>query len=199
MLKGFKGLPQVQLSAPPRAGLNRPHRCEPTGYDKPDTSAGSHASLHPRGLKLPKGALSSVLFGISAPAELRVLVKWTHVESLLLLPRGYGLRYCLPTLPTAAPPLGRKGRQPTLAPDRAADLGPLAAPRGAREAPNQLRPGYAGVPFRVARIAGRYAESSGQPSCAPQAACEPQDRPSNQIKLNQIPLTHPHMGQVWAV
>ena len=26
----------------------------------------------------------------------------------------------------------------------------------------------------------------GKPSCAPQAACEPQDRPSNQIKSNQI-------------
>ena len=35
-------------------------------------------------------------------------------------------------------------------------------------------------------MAGWYAESSGQPSCAPQAACEPQDQPSNQIKSNQI-------------
>ena len=35
-------------------------------------------------------------------------------------------------------------------------------------------------------MAGRYAESSGQPSSAPQADCEPQDRPSNQIKSNQI-------------
>ena len=33
------------------------------GYDRPDVSAGSHASSPPRGLKLPKGALSTVLFG----------------------------------------------------------------------------------------------------------------------------------------
>ena len=36
----------------------------------------------------------------------------------------------------------------------------------------------------TACMAGRYAESSGQPSSAPRAACEPQDRPSNQIKSN---------------
>ena len=40
---------------------------------------------------------------------------------------------------------------------------------------------------RAACMAGRYAESSGQPSSAPRAACEPQDRPSNQIKSNQPP------------
>ena len=39
---------------------------------------------------------------------------------------------------------------------------------------------------RTACMAGRYAELSGQPSSDPQAACEPQDRPSNQIKSNQI-------------
>ena len=50
----------------------------------------------------------------------------------------------------------------------------------------------------TACMAGQCAESSGQPSSAPQAACEPQDRPSNQIKSNtppppqrlHIPLTH---------
>ena len=40
----------------------------------------------------------------------------------------------------------------------------------------------------TACMAGRYAELSGQPLSAPQAACEPQDRPSNQIKSN---LTSP--------
>ena len=48
-------------------------------------SAGSHVSSPPRGLEVPKGALRTVLFGSSAPAGLRVLVKRTHVESLLLL------------------------------------------------------------------------------------------------------------------
>ena len=43
---------------------------------------------------------------------------------------------------------------------------------------------------RAACMAGRYAESSGQPSSAPRAACEPQDRPSNQIKSNHPP-SHP--------
>ena len=38
----------------------------------------------------------------------------------------------------------------------------------------------------TACMAGRYAQSSGQPSSPPRAACEPQDRPSNQIKSNQI-------------
>ena len=36
-------------------------------------------------------------------------------------------------------------------------------------------------------MGGQYAELSGQPSSPPKAACEPQDRPSNQIKSNQIP------------
>ena len=31
----------------------------------------------------------------------------------------------------------------------------------------------------------------GKPSCAPQAACEPQDRPSNQIKSNPPPPPPP--------
>ena len=36
-------------------------------------------------------------------------------------------------------------------------------------------------------MAGQYADSSGKPSCAPQAACETQDRPSNQIKIKSPP------------
>ena len=46
----------------------------------------------------------------------------------------------------------------------------------------------------TACMAGRYAESSGQPSSAPLAACEPRDRPSNQIKSNLLPCspTSPH-------
>ena len=44
----------------------------------------------------------------------------------------------------------------------------------------------------TACMAGRYAESSGQPMSAPQAACEPQDRPSNEIKSNLPPPPAPH-------
>ena len=44
---------------------------------------------------------------------------------------------------------------------------------------------------RITYMTGRYAESSGKPSHAPQAACEPQDRPSNQIKSNPISTPSP--------
>ena len=47
------------------------------------------------------------------------------------------------------------------------------------------------MPGHFRCMAGRCAELSGQPSSAPQAACEPQDRPSNQIKSNQIPPPTP--------
>ena len=39
----------------------------------------------------------------------------------------------------------------------------------------------------IACMARRYAESSEKPSCAPQAACEPQDQPSNQTKSKPRP------------
>ena len=42
----------------------------------------------------------------------------------------------------------------------------------------------------------RYAELSGQPSSAPQVACEPEDRPSNQIKSNQASPPPPRGGGV---
>ena len=74
-------------------------RAQSLGMRGQTLSAGGHASSLPRGLKLPKGALSTVLFGSQAPAGLRVLVKRTHIESLLLLPRSYDLRYRLPTSP----------------------------------------------------------------------------------------------------
>ena len=46
-------------------------------------------------------------------------------------------------------------------------------------------------------MAGRYAELWGQPSSAHQAACEPQDRPSNQIKSPPPPpLTPPPTTKV---
>ena len=47
-------------------------------------------------------------------------------------------------------------------------------------------------------MANRYAESSGKPSCPPKAACEPQDRPSNQIKSNQFlqPTPPPRFSQI---
>ena len=62
-------------------------------------SAGGHTSSLPCGLHLPKGAPSSVLFWHSIPADLRVLVKRTHIKCPLLLPRSYDVRCCLPTLP----------------------------------------------------------------------------------------------------
>ena len=39
---------------------------------------------------------------------------------------------------------------------------------------------------RISCMASQYGESSGKPWTAPQAACEPQDRPSNQIKSNPM-------------
>ena len=92
MLKGLRGLPRAQLSAPPELDSTSCVQASPeSGYDRLDVSAGSHASSHPHGFKLPKGALSAVLFRSSAPAGFGVLVKGTHVESLLLLPGGYDL------------------------------------------------------------------------------------------------------------
>ena len=41
-------------------------------------------------------------------------------------------------------------------------------------------------------MAGRYAESSGPPSCAPQAGCEPQDWRSNEIKSVPTRTIPPH-------
>ena len=61
-------------------------------------SAGSHASAHSVGLKGPRGLQIPFRSGVKPRRNLGLfLVKRTHVESLLLLPRGYDLRYCLLT------------------------------------------------------------------------------------------------------
>ena len=70
--------------------------------------------------------------------------------------------------------------------------------------PHPARDTATGLPPRGPRtwtvctacMASRYAESLGQPLSAPQAACEPQDRPSNQIKSNQIKSPPPPSAQV---
>ena len=44
----------------------------------------------------------------------------------------------------------------------------------------------------IIRMGGRYAESSVSHRAPPEAACEPQDGPSNQMKSNAIPPTPPY-------
>ena len=61
-------------------------------------SAGSHASAHSVGLKGPRGPQIPFRSGVKPRRNMGLfVVKRTHVESLLLLPRGYDLRYCLLT------------------------------------------------------------------------------------------------------
>ena len=101
-------------------------------------------------------------------------------------PSGDGARRPPPPLPPAPP------HPPPPPPS------PPNPRHGGEPAPPPARGGGWG---RAACIAGRYAESSGQPSSAPRAACEPQDRPSNQIKSNQTrtdpPPYCPLGGAVW--
>ena len=97
---------------------------------------------------------------------------------------GVGLHHVpLPILPTSPPPLPPSPSSPTPRPGDSAAPPPPPPARGCGS-------------VCTACMAGRYAESSGHPSSAPQAAREPQDRPSNQIKSNQInpipPLFHHH-------
>ena len=61
-------------------------------------SAGSHASAHSVGLKGPQGPQIPFHSGVKPRRNLGLfVVKRTHLESLLLLPQGYDLRYCLLT------------------------------------------------------------------------------------------------------
>ena len=61
-------------------------------------SAGSHASVHSVGLKGPRRPQIPLRSGVKPRRYLGLfLVKRTHVESLILLLRGYDLRYCLLT------------------------------------------------------------------------------------------------------
>ena len=80
-------------------------------------------------------------------------------------------RHPLPP-PSLPPPRGKR-----------ATSFPLPPPHPTRGTATGLPPPARGCGWVcTACMAGRYAELSGQPSCAPQAACEPQDWPSNQIK-----------------
>ena len=59
-------------------------------------SAGSHVSAHSAGLKGPRGPQIPFRSGVKPRRNLGLfMVRRTHVEFLLLLPRGYDLRYCL--------------------------------------------------------------------------------------------------------
>ena len=91
MLKGFKGLPLGLVKCAPREpdSTCAIRRAQFTWVWGPNASAGGHTSSHPTGLKLSKRALSSIFVREVSPGELRVLVKGTHVASLLLLVRGY--------------------------------------------------------------------------------------------------------------
>ena len=61
-------------------------------------SAGSHASAHSVGSKGPRGPQIPFRSGAKPRRNLGLfVVKRTHVESMLLLPRGYDLLYCLLT------------------------------------------------------------------------------------------------------
>ena len=61
-------------------------------------SAGSHASVHSVGSQGPRGPEIPLRSGVKPRRYLGLfMVKRTHVESLLLLPRGYDPRYCCPT------------------------------------------------------------------------------------------------------
>ena len=83
---------------------------------------------------------------------------------------------------SAPPPRPPPSRPPTLPPHP-----PPRPTRGTAVSLPPPPPARGGGWGRAACMAGRYAESSGQPSSAPRAACEPQDRPSNQIKSNPYP------------
>ena len=91
------------------------------------------------------------------------------------------------------PPPHPPGPPPPPGGERRLASSPHPPPRLTRGTAASLPPPARGGGWvRTACMAGRYAESSGQPSSAPRAACEPQDRPSNQIKSNLPPLPPPH-------
>ena len=98
--------------------------------------------------------------------------------------------------PAPPPPCLGGGASPPPPPTECARRPPPPAPGTARGLPPlpPRRTDADGV--CIACMAGRYAESSGQPSSAPQAACEPQDWPSNQIKSTPA-LPPPNSPRAW--
>ena len=111
-------------------------------------------------------------------------------------PRGPRARQKSGGGPRRRASLPQSAGPPTTPPLRRASLGLLPPPpsRLTRGTAASLPPPARGSSWvRTACMAGRYASSSGQPSSAPRAACEPQHRPSNQIKSNP-PLPPPYIS-----
>ena len=100
MLNQVNGPPRCQFSAqPPEPDPTGRTEASPAmGMAGQTLSAGSHASVHSVGSYSPRRPQIPLRSGVKPRRYLGLfMVKRTHVESLLLLPRGYDPRYCCPT------------------------------------------------------------------------------------------------------
>ena len=155
--------PRGQFSAqPPEPDSTGRTEASPEMGMAGHSPAGSHASVHSVGSKGPRGPQTPLRSGVKPRRCFGLfLVKRTHVESQILLPRGYDPRYCLITclllLGDSEHPLGWAPRPPQAgAPGSLRKMAPSWPDRRLRTPPGQDSPS---PPGRCAR----FSEEDGPP------------------------------------
>ena len=145
--------------------------------------AGSHASVHFVGSQGPRGPQTPLRSGVKPRQCLGLfLVKRTHVESQILLPRGYDPRYCLLTclllLGDSEHPLGWAHRPPQAgAPGSLKKMAALGLAGDSEHPPGRTPcPPQAGAPGSLKKMAPHWPGSRlrtppGQDSPSPPGRC----------------------------